>query len=48
MFERTVETGTRAPATTADYLAVVAATRPTLTVDMTRAFEDDIRDYGRV
>lgn len=48
MFERTVETGVRSPAETSDYLSVVAVTRPTLNVDMTRAFEDDIRDYARL
>ncbi len=48
MFEQTVETGNRIPATTQLYLDVVARTRPTLTVDMTRSFEDDIRDYARM
>jgi len=48
MFERTVETGSRVDASTRDFLDVVAATRPTLTVDMTRDFEDDIRDFARL
>lgn len=46
-FERTVETGTRTPATTADYLAAVSETRPTVTREMHRSFEDDIRDFSR-
>jgi SpoVK/Ycf46/Vps4 family AAA+-type ATPase len=47
-FERTVETGTRRPSTTEDYLDVVRATRPTVSREMARAFEDDIRDYARM
>lgn len=46
-FERTVETGLRRPATTEDYLAVLATTRPTVSEDMLRSFEDDIRAYAR-
>lgn len=47
-FERTVESGDRRPSTTEDYLEVVRATRPTVSREMARAFEDDIRDYARM
>jgi len=46
-FERTIETGTRVRATTADYLAAVAATRPTLTADDVADFRQDIERYER-
>ena len=46
-FERTIETGSRVRAGTEDYLAAVAATRPTLTPDDVADFGQDIERYER-
>lgn len=47
MFESTVDRGHRRPATTDDVLAVLAETRPTLSSDIVRQFEEDIERYAR-
>lgn len=47
MFERSVDTGTRARALPQDYLDVIADLRPTLTAEMVAAFEEDIADMAR-
>lgn len=46
-FERTLQTGERVRAGTDDYLAAVAATRPTLTAEDVAAFRQDIARYER-
>ena len=46
-FEQTLHIGKRVRATTADYLAAVSATRPTLTDEDVLAFRDDIDRYQR-
>lgn len=46
-FECTVDSGVRCHATTEDYLAALAAMRPTLTDDMVREFEEDISAFAR-
>ncbi|MFZ5846242.1 MAG: ATP-binding protein, partial [Actinomycetota bacterium] len=46
-FECTVDTGSRCHASTADYVQIIAAMRPTLTDDMVREFEEDIGDFAR-
>lgn len=48
MFEQTLESGTRRPATSEDALAVLHDTRPTLSEDMVRQFEEDIRRFARM
>lgn len=47
MFEATVDRGARRPATTDDVLAVVSATRPTLSHTMVERFEEDIERFAR-
>jgi MoxR-like ATPase/GNAT superfamily N-acetyltransferase len=46
-FECTVDTGARCVARTADYLAAIAAVRPTVTEAMIREFEEDIARTAR-
>jgi GNAT superfamily N-acetyltransferase len=46
-FECTMDTGRRCRATTADYVAVLEETRPTLTFEMVREFEEDIASFAR-
>jgi SpoVK/Ycf46/Vps4 family AAA+-type ATPase len=46
-FECTMDTGRRCRATTADYVAVLEETRPTLTFEMVREFEEDIATFAR-
>jgi transitional endoplasmic reticulum ATPase len=46
-FERAVETGMRQHATTGDYLAMIAGTKPTLTEAMITEFADDTASYAR-
>lgn len=46
-FECTMDTGRRCRATTADYVAVLEGTRPTLTFAMVREFEEDIATFAR-
>jgi transitional endoplasmic reticulum ATPase len=46
-FERAVETGMRQYATTGDYLAMIAVTKPTLTGAMITDFAEDTASYAR-
>ena len=46
-FEQTLQSGKRVRATTQDYLAAVAATRPTLATEDVAAFGEDIARYER-
>jgi SpoVK/Ycf46/Vps4 family AAA+-type ATPase len=46
-FERAVETGMRQHATTGDYLAMIAGTKPTLTDAMITGFAEDTASYAR-
>jgi GNAT superfamily N-acetyltransferase len=46
-FERAVETGMRQYATTGDYLATIAGTKPTLTDAMITDFAEDTASYAR-
>jgi GNAT superfamily N-acetyltransferase len=46
-FERAVETGMRQYATTGDYLAMIAGTKPTLTEAMITEFAEDTASYSR-
>lgn len=46
-FELAVESGRRQRATTEDYLATVAATRPTLTAAMISEFSEDTAAFAR-
>lgn len=46
-FDRTLVSGTRSPADTADYLNAVAATRPTLDEAAIAAFQADVERYER-
>ncbi len=46
-FERAVETGMRQYATTGDYLAMIAGTKPTLTEAMITGFAEDTASYAR-
>jgi GNAT superfamily N-acetyltransferase len=47
-FERAHATGADSPASPEDFRAAVAATRPTLTREMVREFEEDIDRYARL
>ena len=47
-FERAHATGADSPASHEDFRAAVAATRPTLTREMVREFEEDIDRYARL
>ncbi|MFE7797372.1 ATP-binding protein [Nocardia sp. NPDC057440] len=47
-FEREMLDGRGEPASTADYLAAIADTRPTLTPDILTAFEQDNENYTRL
>jgi transitional endoplasmic reticulum ATPase len=47
-FERAHATGADSPASPDDFRAAVAATRPTLTREMVREFEEDIGRYARL
>lgn len=46
-FDRTLASGTRSPAGTSDYLAALAATRPTLDDAAIAAFQQDVERYER-
>ena len=46
-FERTVDTGARCRASTDDYLCTIDATRPTLSAEQVRRFDEDIEGYAR-
>lgn len=46
-FERAVAGGSESRASIEDFLTAIAETRPSLTRDVVRAFEQDIEDYAR-
>lgn len=46
-FERSVDTGVRCQATTADYLHTVTMTRPTLTIEQVSDFDTEISAFAR-
>lgn len=46
-FERAVETGMKQYATTGDFLAMIAVTKPTLTGEMITDFAEDTASYPR-
>ncbi len=48
MFEHTLRTGERTPASSEDALRIVRATRPTLSEEMVSQFEDDIARFARL
>ncbi|MFF2699423.1 hypothetical protein ACFVUQ_13780 [Streptomyces cyaneofuscatus] len=47
VFERTLETGTRAQPTTEDFLRTISRTRPTVTTEMALEFADHTIRYGQ-
>ncbi|MFC8287297.1 hypothetical protein [Streptomyces cyaneofuscatus] len=47
VFERTLDTGTRAQPTTEDFLRTISRTRPTVTTEMALEFADHTIRYGR-
>ncbi|MER8196517.1 GNAT family N-acetyltransferase [Streptomyces microflavus] len=47
VFERTLDTGTRAHPTTEDFLRTISRTRPTVTTEMALEFADHTIRYGR-
>ncbi|MGR8010809.1 ATP-binding protein [Streptomyces hypolithicus] len=47
VFERTLDTGDRAHATTEDYLRTISRTRPTVTEEMAAEFADHTSRFGR-
>ncbi|XMN06623.1 GNAT family N-acetyltransferase [Streptomyces griseobrunneus] len=47
VFERTLDTGTRAYPTTEDFLRTISRTRPTVTTEMALEFADHTIRYGR-
>ncbi|WP_415959243.1 hypothetical protein [Streptomyces sp. 021-4] len=47
VFERTLDTGTRAQPTTEDFLRTISRTRPTVTTETALEFADHTNRYGR-
>jgi transitional endoplasmic reticulum ATPase len=47
-FERAVEHGDETGTVTADYVTAIKATRPTMTAEMRREFDEDIDSHGRL